>query len=145
VFGYICSLSASVQPWERVGQLGFYAGYSLIQAICGWFILKRRWWAWIVGTILSLNILLWIINGIYGAKRRDDFAYYTRRGTMPSQNTPSAEAAAASEPPLPLLPPAFVFACPHCAQPITATRDKIGSSGGCPRCQKSLTVPQPTA
>ena len=33
------------------------------------FIVKRKRWAWILGTILQLNPILWIINGIYVSKR----------------------------------------------------------------------------
>ena len=43
----------------------FFFVYFAIQMICSFFILKRKRWAWVTGTTLSLNPLVWLINGIY--------------------------------------------------------------------------------
>jgi hypothetical protein len=47
--------------------------YFAVQAVCGWFIIKRKRWAWAVGTAASFNIVLWIANGIYARNRWDEF------------------------------------------------------------------------
>ena len=141
LFLFALIVAANASQWERVGEMIVYTVYCGIQSVCGWFIIKRRWWAWVLSTILSFNILVWIINWMYGRKRKNDFLHAEFARPL-SLATPPAPAAPE---PLPLLPPSFVFACPHCSQPITATRDKIGSDGGCPKCHKSITVPQPTA
>ena len=73
---FACALivsGASGKP-ELFGKFLVYTAYCGVQALCGWFIIKRRWWAWILGTIFSFNILLWIINGIYGHKRRKELS-----------------------------------------------------------------------
>ena len=40
----------------------------------GIFILDRSRIAWVIGTLLSLNPVIWIVNAIYGAKRWTKFA-----------------------------------------------------------------------
>src|SRR5262245_40234895 len=35
------------------------------------------------------------------------------------------------------------FACPHCRQKLSVARRKAGSTADCPRCQRTLTIPQP--
>jgi hypothetical protein len=37
----------------------------------------------------------------------------------------------------------FKFACPNCGQRISATIEDVGTTGGCPSCQKQFTVPAP--
>ena len=69
LFTYALLVSAGDGQAERVGEFLVYGVYSAFQAICGWFIIKRRRWAWAFGTIFSLNIVLWIINGIYARNR----------------------------------------------------------------------------
>lgn len=39
----------------------------------GYFVIKRRRWAWVVHTIASLNPLWWIINTIYARRRWAEF------------------------------------------------------------------------
>jgi hypothetical protein len=65
---------ASYDKAELVGEYLVYTAYCGFQALCGWFIIKRRWWAWVFGTIFSFNIVLWIINGIYGHNRRKELS-----------------------------------------------------------------------
>jgi hypothetical protein len=43
-------------------------------AISGALLLRRRRWSWVLGTILSLQPWLWLINSIYLARRWDEFA-----------------------------------------------------------------------
>jgi hypothetical protein len=51
-----------------------YAVYFAVQAVCGWFIIKRKRWAWAVGTAASFNIVWWIANTIYAKNRWQEFA-----------------------------------------------------------------------
>lgn len=57
------------QQWYGFGGCAAVTAWCLIQGICGWFIIKRKRWAWAVGTVASLNLVLWIINCIYTRKR----------------------------------------------------------------------------
>jgi TPR repeat protein len=43
-------------------------------AVSGWFIIRRKRWAWVVGTIFSCNIVFWVVNSIYGRNRWGEFA-----------------------------------------------------------------------
>lgn len=47
--------------------------WSVISAISGWFVIRRKRWAWVVATIFSFNIVVWIINYIYGRNRWGEF------------------------------------------------------------------------
>lgn len=51
-----------------------YAVVPALDAVCGWFIIQRKRWAWVLGTVLSCNPVVWIINYIYGRNRWDEFA-----------------------------------------------------------------------
>lgn len=57
------------------GCLGFWFAPATLglSALFGWGIIKRRRWAWVVGTILTLNPFAWIINGIYAGRRWQEF------------------------------------------------------------------------
>lgn len=50
-----------------------YTVYFAVQAVCGWFIIKRKRWAWAVGTAASFNIIWWIANTIYAKNRWQEF------------------------------------------------------------------------
>ena len=41
------------------------AAYGLVFTVAGVFMYKRRRWAWLVGTLLSFNPIVYIINIIY--------------------------------------------------------------------------------
>ena len=51
----------------------FWLAYCVIQTVCGWFIIQRKRWAWVVGTIFGCNIIVWIPNYIYGRNRWGEF------------------------------------------------------------------------
>ena len=38
---------------------------------------------------------------------------------------------------------AIEFKCPHCQTILKAGENMAGSTGNCPKCGKSVTVPQP--
>jgi len=70
------------RPNARPYQWGYFIGCMCfwfapatlgLSALCGWGIIKRRRWAWITMTILTLNPLGWIINGIYASHRWREF------------------------------------------------------------------------
>ncbi len=48
--------------------------FLLIHGVAGWFIIQRKRWAWVVGTIFSFNIFVWVANSIYGSNRWREFA-----------------------------------------------------------------------
>ena len=56
--------------------LGSFLGYTVffsIHSVSGWFIIKRKRWAWVVGTVFSCNIVLMVTNYIYGGNRWGEF------------------------------------------------------------------------
>lgn len=53
---------------DRVALIGV-AIYFSIQSVLGWFVIKRQRWAWIVGTLASLNPAIYIANAFYGKTR----------------------------------------------------------------------------
>ena len=59
--------------WETFGSCLAYTVWFAVLAVCGWFIIQRKRWAWVLGTVLSCNILVWIINYIYGRNRWGEF------------------------------------------------------------------------
>jgi len=58
-------LKLSEDEGFRIFVTVFMAVYMSIMAIACLFIIKRKRWGWIVATILSLNPILWVVNGIY--------------------------------------------------------------------------------
>ena len=59
--------------WETFGLFLALTAWLALSTVSGWFIIKRKRWAWLLGTILSGNILVWIINYIYGRNRWGEF------------------------------------------------------------------------
>jgi hypothetical protein len=43
--------------------------YSIFHAFIGWLMIKRNRVAFLIHTIISFNLILWIINGVYLYKR----------------------------------------------------------------------------
>jgi drug/metabolite transporter (DMT)-like permease len=43
--------------------------YTLVVVLVAYWVLQRKKWAWVVFTIMQINPIMWIINGIYGARR----------------------------------------------------------------------------
>ena len=46
---------------------------SAVWGPAGYFVIKRRRWAWIVHTVASFNPLWWIINTVYARHRWAEF------------------------------------------------------------------------
>lgn len=44
-----------------------------LYAVPGWFVIRRRRWAWVVLTIATLNPVLWIAHYVYGKNRWSEF------------------------------------------------------------------------
>jgi TPR repeat protein len=65
--------SAMAGKGEVFGSSLVYSVWLAACALCGWFIIQRKRWAWGLGTVLSFNILVWIINYIYGRNRWGEF------------------------------------------------------------------------
>jgi hypothetical protein len=63
---------------------------SLLYAVSGYFVIKRRKWAWVVLTILTLNPILWIAHYLYGRNRWHELGDPSHR-TPPSANRPTSE------------------------------------------------------
>lgn len=59
-------LAASDESANTIG-----TGVLLVAAygVPGYFVIKRKRWAWIVHTLCTLNPILWLIDGIYGKNR----------------------------------------------------------------------------
>ena len=41
------------------------AAWPIVQTVCGYYVLRRHRGAFVVGTILSFNPILWIVNYFY--------------------------------------------------------------------------------
>jgi len=59
--------------WEEFGAYLAYSVFFIIHMIAGWFIIERKRLAWVIGTIFSFNIFVWVINYIYGRNRWGEF------------------------------------------------------------------------
>ncbi len=65
-------------------------GAVILYVASGYYIIQRKKWAWVTGTILTLNIFVWIGNYIYCKKRWHEFhknvnpkePSYTRESTI---------------------------------------------------------------
>ena len=56
--------------WGAFGCRFANSAWLAVSALCGWFIIRRKRWAWVLGTVLSCNILVWIIS--YEQPRKGD-------------------------------------------------------------------------
>ena len=63
-------LTAEQDSGAGTSLLLFMAG---VWGIPGFYAIKRKRWAWVVTTIVSLNPVWWIANTIYGRNRWDEF------------------------------------------------------------------------
>ena len=69
IVSVICVLSflifgfADIQPLDP--EFAAVALYSIFHAFIGWLMIKRNRIAFLIHTILSFNIFLWVINGVY--------------------------------------------------------------------------------
>jgi hypothetical protein len=92
-------LSLTVMHGEDADIFGvFVMGvWFLAHSVCGFFIVRRKQWAWVVGTILLLNPIAWIINGIYARNRWKEFA--EEAGDFPLPSVPHPDATTPAVPP----------------------------------------------
>jgi hypothetical protein len=90
------AISTAKTGEDMLGVLAL-AAWLIIQSVCGFFIIKRRRWAWVIGTILWLCPLVWIINNIYAKHRWKEFA--AEAGEFPSLSVPHLGAATPAMPP----------------------------------------------
>lgn len=51
-----------------------YMTLFTVHTISGWFVIRRKRWAWVLSTISSFNIVIWFINYVYGSNRWGEFA-----------------------------------------------------------------------
>jgi len=71
--GITIGLASDASNEDRMTAL-FVLCYFMTHGLCGWYILQRKRWAWIVATILWPNPIYWIINGIYASRRWAEFS-----------------------------------------------------------------------
>jgi len=64
------ALTAEQSNAPGTSLLLFLAG---VWGIPGFYAIKRKRWAWVVTTIVSLNPVWWIANTVYGKNRWDEF------------------------------------------------------------------------
>lgn len=69
----IAVIAALFVPASAPETMGLALLMITFYSIPGYFVLKRKRWAWVVLTVASLNPLVWIINGIYGKNRWAEF------------------------------------------------------------------------
>lgn len=66
-------VAAARARWEVFGMCLAYTFFCLVQTVAGWFIIRRKRWAWVVGTVFSFNLIIWAINAVYGKNRWGEF------------------------------------------------------------------------
>lgn len=93
---------------EPVDNDFFFFLLLVLHGICGFYIIKRKRWAWVVSTVFSFNPLIWIVSGIYAGRRWQEFANESRSSLrtptspdIPFKPLPTSPSAAISEPSLP--------------------------------------------
>ena len=73
--GILAMVEAGIKQTPQ--QFGFCLAYTLffsLQAVCGWFIAQRKRWAWVLGSLFTFNIILWVIHYAYASRRWEEFA-----------------------------------------------------------------------
>jgi TPR repeat protein len=54
--------------WSAFGWCLAYMAFFTLHTVCGWNMIRRKRWAWVVGTVFplfSLNAITWVTNGNY--------------------------------------------------------------------------------
>lgn len=72
------------------GSQGALVGLLLfgVYGVGGWFVVKRRRWAWVVLTVATLNPVLWFAHYIYGRNRWHEFLREAEmRRSIPEDNS----------------------------------------------------------
>ena len=98
--------AASRAKWAAYEVHGIYTLVFALNVVGGWFILRRKGWAWILGTFLSpicafpvlrdllgpdlaqigfLGYLIWLVNYVYGRNR---WAEFHKEASAPADNKP---------------------------------------------------------
>lgn len=75
-FGLLLPMTANTK--DEVILMFIYGG---LLTICGVGILKRKQWAWIAGTVLALNPVVWVVNGIYMSNRWKEMGVESNKGS----------------------------------------------------------------
>jgi hypothetical protein len=63
------------------------AALALVYFPVGFFVMRRKRWATVVGTLMGLNPVYWVVNAIYFARRWSEFraeAHEPKRGPIPT-------------------------------------------------------------
>ena len=75
VIGVLVTLLFGInEQWGNFWEGLFLTVWFSLATISGWFIIQRKKWAWVVGTIIQWNPIIWIINYVYGSKRWNESA-----------------------------------------------------------------------
>jgi len=72
--GLATMVSILAGAWKDVILNSGVTAFFALHAVCGWFIIRRKRWAWVIGTILSISPMVWVANAIYGRNRWREFA-----------------------------------------------------------------------
>jgi drug/metabolite transporter (DMT)-like permease len=89
-FGAATIVAGRNDRWEGVGYCSVITVFFALHVICGWFIIRRTRWAWVIGTIFSCNIFVWVINFIYGRNRWKEFGSQSGDSATPELQTPAS-------------------------------------------------------
>lgn len=86
--GVFLSLGATrTEPSEAIA----YAVFLLVLSIPQFFVFNRKRWSFILGTICSFNVVIWIVGGIHASTKRH-LVWPNGGGTSPSQIAPYSPA-----------------------------------------------------
>jgi hypothetical protein len=73
LIGCVAGVGAAVLafslPDSGYEPLGWYVMFAAAYGGAGFYVLQRYRWAWVVGTVLSINPVFWIANVQYGRNR----------------------------------------------------------------------------
>lgn len=75
LFSLLFFYLASVSYGANVPMFIAYGIWALATAVFSYLIIRRNKWGWIVGTIISANPVLWIINAFYAKRRWSEFTW----------------------------------------------------------------------
>lgn len=72
MFGTLVVALIALGQDESIGKCIFGCG-AILTGVAGYYIIQRRRWAWVVGSLIQINIVTWIVNWIYGRNRWAEF------------------------------------------------------------------------
>lgn len=95
LFGSVGSIATLLADgWtEEPGAIAFGLLLFATYAVSGWYVVRRRRWAWVLFTVMTVNPISWIVNYIYGRNRWAELVPLGREPDPTPDVKPSVHAA----------------------------------------------------